>query len=397
MADRQAVVERMLAEDPGGFWADCAAKTRQIDDWPMIRLLSRKAEASCDTRALLWLVRSWAMPSKTVPDDERPERQAIEAISGSSAGALIQSIVFEQSAEYKPASQIAAWTVLSRVVPAGKLRSLIKSSNGDEASLLVSMLKQCEPAIDVLPPDRVAVARLMRLVTEHDAAQWSAWADWRQANTSAGPGTLSLRHLPVLDYIDPKQQNWSRERWLSHVRARLADRGHVSRGQAADDSIVVTQRPDRFSDHVDRLGVADLLILDQLLDAMGDSRVRRSLFEHAEADRLDNRTEFGGVLGWDDRGDLVYKPYDPILRRHDQAYIASSRCMEAVYLSLAHVHFHAQRYNNAVWAGPGQGDFDFVNTHHATAVVLTFVDQKTLNVDVYWPGNIVIDLGSMTR
>jgi len=145
------------------------------------------------------------------------------------------------------------------------------------------------------------------------------------------------------------------------------------------------------------LGIADLIVLDLLLDAMDDPVFCAAAFEQAEADRLDTSTEYGGALIWDDQGGLVMKPFAPLMRRHDQAYIASTPCLQAVYLGLGHVHFHAQRYDNAPWAGPGKGDLDFVQTYHINAIVLTFLDRKTLNLDVALPGGIILDLGCVTR
>ncbi|MBX2851293.1 MAG: hypothetical protein KTR15_06070 [Phycisphaeraceae bacterium] len=397
MAGRQAAVEHMIAEDADRFWAECAAKARQIDDWPMIRLLSGIAEQAREPRALVWLVRSWAMPSSTVSDVERPERRAIEAITGEKASVLLNAIVFEQAESHPPATQVAAWAVLCRIASHDELRGLVRQAVGGQASLLVSMLKQCEPAVDVLPADREAIARLMRLTAEHDALRWSGWAQWRRSHADDGPATLALRHLPGLLHHDVQAEGWGRARWLEHIRGRLSDRRHVPRGEGAEGAAVVTKRPGRFEDHLDRLGIADLIVLDHLLDAMDDWAVRDSLFEHAEADHNDRRTEFGGALVWDDQGKLIYQPFDPLLRRHDQAYLATARCMQAVYLGLAHVHFHAQRYGNAPWAGPGKGDLDFVDAHHANAVVFTFVDHRTMNADAYWSGGVIIDLGCVTR
>ena len=397
MPGRQEAVERLLAEDAGRFWAQCAAKARQIDDWPMILLLSDKAEQSRDNRALQWLVRSWAMPSTTVSDETRPEPRAIEAITRAKADVLLKEILFDKHDSYPTATQIAAWTVLFRLLPQDELRGLVVQQGDEDASVLMSMLKQCEPAVDVLPADREAIGRLMRLTTAFDKPQWSVSARWRSDHAGDGPATLALRHLPALLHMDDQAARWTRTRWLDHLKKRLADRRHVSRGDGADEFAVVSKRPDRFGDHVDRLGMADMVVLDHLLDAMDNPAIRRSLFEHADADRVDRRSEYGGVLGWAEQGGLAYRSFDPLFRRHDEAYLASTRCMQALYVGLAHVHFHAQKYDNALWAGPGKGDLGFAKAHYANAVVLTFVDQNTMNVDAYWADGVIIDLGCVTR
>eukprot|EP00752_Nemacystus_decipiens_P015030 g13386.t1 len=397
MADRQAAVERMLAEDPAGFWADCASLARQIDDWPMIRLLCEKAASSGDRDALPWLVRSWAMPSRLVHDDERPEALAMASLTGAPADELLQEIVFISPERYGHATQVAAWTVLTRNGYEQWLRDSIDETPAEKASLLVSMLKRVAPAVDVLPADRHAIDRMMVLLSAFEESQWQQFMRYRVTKQRGGPWTIALRHLPAIQRRRKDRDAWSDEQWLTHIRSRLTGRRHVSRGESADDEIVVKQRPERLADYADRLGVADLIVIDQLLDAMQDPAVIRVAFEQAEADRLDTTTELGGALVWDEDGLPALVPYPPMLRRHDQAYIASTACLEAVYTGLAHFHFHTQRYDNAVWAGPGQGDLLFADTHHANAIVLTFIDQRTLNVDAYLPGGIIVDLGCMTR
>ena len=84
------------------------------------------------------------------------------------------------------------------------------------------------------------------------------------------------------------------------------------------------------------------------------------------------------------------------VRSRSSVTLATTRCINAVYVGLAHFHFHTQRYDNAAWAGPGQGDRRFADSQHATAIVITFLDQRTLNVDAYMPGGISKILSSAT-
>jgi len=395
--EREAAVDQMLAKDAEGFWRDAAAQAMQIDDWPMIRLLCAKATSRSEAQALPWLARSWSMPSVTVADEDRPERGAIASLANQKPKAVLEAMVFGPSAYEQPRTQVAAWTVLMRVELEQSLRQRLHKTKPHGDDLLITLLKRAEPAVDVLPADRVAVGRLIRLGLDAGPEQWADWSGWRRAHQDDGPATLALRHLPALLHRDASRDGWSRDRWRKHIADRLKGRQHASRGQRPQEDAVVTTRPERFSDHVDRLGIADLLVLDAMLDAMADPRVCVALFEQAEADKADASTEHGGAMGWDEAGRLVYMGFDPLLRRHDQAYIASNACILAVYRGLAHVHFHCQGYENDNWAGPGKGDLDFANSHHANGMVLTFVDAKTLNIDAYFPGGMIVDLGCITR
>jgi hypothetical protein len=64
---------------------------------------------------------------------------------------------------------------------------------------------------------------------------------------------------------------------------------------------------------------------------------------------------------------------------------------------LAHYHFHAQEYKNSEFAGPGKGDIDTADRLDFNFLVFTFIDEKTLNVDFYQPGGVVVDLGTIKR
>jgi len=69
---------------------------------------------------------------------------------------------------------------------------------------------------------------------------------------------------------------------------------------------------------------------------------------------------------------------------------------DAAYTSLFHFHFHAQKHRNGDHAGPGLGDKNYADNTRANCLVLTFVNSKTMNVDYYRHGHVVVDLGTIT-
>lgn len=225
--------------------------------------------------------------------------------------------------------------------------------------------------------------------------------DWRHREESAqahrptpGGAGIALRHLPAIDRAVGSGD--TRAARLRDLRGRLADAQTVFRGRRTDRPNI-RSTPERLVDHADNLGWADLLVIHLLLDALGERAMIDSLFAQAEADRRDTTSELGGVLTWNEAGEITATPFAPMMRRHDEIYIASDDCINAMHTGLAHYHFHAQWYDNADWAGPGGGDFRFANNLHANCVVFTFIDRDTLNVDIYFPGEAVIDLGCIER
>jgi len=55
----------------------------------------------------------------------------------------------------------------------------------------------------------------------------------------------------------------------------------------------------------------------------------------------------------------------------------------------------AQQHDNAPYAGPGGGDLKFAARMGFACVVLTFVDERTLGADVYFPDGTVVDVGAL--
>lgn len=406
---RRAAVDRMLGLDAGRFWQLAEQRSAQIDDWPMIQLLSERAETEQEPRAAAWLVRSWAEPSRLVTDEDRPERQALRSVTGESAEDALWMVAF-QAPPYEQlkwlvgdgpgdghslSTRAAAWSVLTRLKTAEQLAADLLHVNGPDNLFLVT-LQRCAMVLQQLPSNREEIARMFVLSRSVSASQWEAWAAWRTEHHNDGPANLALRHLPILSTISDQQARWTRAQWLESVGQRLAGRRHVNRGKAAGDQ-VVTARPERLSDHADSLGCGDLIVLDALLNLLEDREAVADLFRQAETDRSDTTTEHGGALVQTGRDGWTPRSFTPLIKLHDQVYYASDACVRAMHTGLAHYHFHTQKHDNAAWAGPGKGDLDFADRMHANCVVFTFIDANTLNVDAYFPGGVIVDLGCITR
>ena len=71
--------------------------------------------------------------------------------------------------------------------------------------------------------------------------------------------------------------------------------------------------------------------------------------------------------------------------------------LDAGYTGLFHFHNHAQKHRNGMHAGPGGGDMAYADNTRANCLVLTFVDEQTLNVDYYRHDDVLVDLGVILR
>ena len=111
---------------------------------------------------------------------------------------------------------------------------------------------------------------------------------------------------------------------------------------------------------------------------------------------MDSTTEHGGVLLHLGHRFLA-QGFEPMYRRHDLKYVPSNEMIGQLYFGVAHYHFHAQRYKNTRFAGPGEGDLKLARSLNANYLVFTFIDRNRLNVDYYQRGRIVVDLGTVKR
>lgn len=392
---REAAADRLRTADPA-FWLSIDRHILRVDDWPMIRLLCERALADDDITFLPAAIKSWARPSTTIDDMDRPERKVVLHFARGlpEAACLRSAMDVDASTDTQDQMlQVAAWTVLVRLYDDQSLRQIIAERPHDNAFL--EALALVTAAVHRLPADAEELARLETLVAGSTAEQWQLRYAYCAAQTGLGSKSVALRHLPSIDRAGPTLQE-SREALLDALRGRLAQAKHADRGDRAEGEYAES-RPERLADHAAKLSHADLIVLLQIHDALQRPEVAAQLFRQADEDRADTSTEWGGVLVWDQDSQIVARQYPPMLRRHDRMYVASDACVRAMHTGPAHYHFHVQEPDSAVWAGPGQGDLGFADRMHANCVVLTSLDVDTLNADAYFPGGIIVDLGCITR
>jgi len=132
---------------------------------------------------------------------------------------------------------------------------------------------------------------------------------------------------------------------------------------------------------------------------LSDRSVIEQLFIQRGLDREDEKTEYGGVLDADSNNQFRAVLFRPRARDRvsDERFVASDDMMRFSDRSLAHYHFHANQRNNAKYAGPSLGDFLNAAESGRTCVVLTSLSTNELNVDLYQPDGVVIDLGKIVQ
>lgn len=201
------------------------------------------------------------------------------------------------------------------------------------------------------------------------------------------------RHEPVLRWVaaryDPAlTARTPRAELVRSIEQRLTGRRFHDRTEGN----VRVRFNESFSLAKGRLSNLDLITLLVLDSVVRESEVVKELLRQAALDRKDPTTEYGGVLS--ERGATLFPPHAGE-RPGDHAFVASSTMMAASEDALAHYHFHAQAEENAEYAGPSAGDLDYAQRFQRHCVVFTSVGRGRLDVDVYFPNGMVVDLGEV--
>jgi hypothetical protein len=272
----------------------------------------------------------------------------------------------------------------------------------DEARLSVAALDRALRELAVVP----RTGDELRWVESLHAAQtqnqeW--WSQTAQAVSRLSPpqrNDLELRHLEALRWASlasPEYLTQSREDLLSTLLSRLDGRAFHKR--SAEKMVLNAPRKEKLADWQSMLSWGDLLAMAVLDDALASESLRSRLFEQVEVDRIDRTTEYGGIIDTHDGTEYRTVLYRPRARdrRSDTEFVASDDMVRASDRALAHYHMHVQRVSNTEYAGPSEADLEYASSSGRMCVVFTSVDETRLNVDCYFPGGIVVDMGTIAR
>lgn len=371
------------------------------------------------------LIRSYARPQPLVPEKERCERGALEALY---PGQSVERTVYNAFVHPPPMDPIPgmdptqrlrtdAWDLLGRLDASGSFRLQALQETGvpgDDAVL--TAIQRSARELHAIPISGGEISWLLSLTAE-DNAENAAW--WSESTSAVSRLTmeqylgLCLRHIEAVRWATAHRPQWvssSRQDLLAEVKRRLESR-KTHRRYADQQSNRKPSRQD-LDTWQSKLLWGDLLSLLVIDDALAEPKVRAQLFQQQKLDFEDKQTEYGGVIDYgggatekswsgEERTtapDWRARLYPPrsAQRFADDRFIASTDMMIAADRALAIYHFHSQRYRNEEYAGPSDGDLEFTTTSGRSCIVLTSIHEGTLNVDYYQPNGAIIDLGEIT-
>ena len=380
----QDAVNLNLAKLPGGPWRErlCA-------------IIGERGWKACTPA----LVRAWAVNAPGVDDDDRYERAALVELYGE---AQVVDEVFRILAEGDSLTQqtlrIRSWELLQRMGYRERLAALVTNATPRSDDALLIDLQAAARDLGVLPWNKQEILWLRWLRQPAYASFWQEASTACQALTGASPLSLEMRHVPICVAAHrhaPELLTASREALYEEAKSlvRSSNRRLYSRsydGLGGDWS-------QRIVDWKDELTWGDLAAVLLARQAMGVEPLVEHLFDYADRDQKDKTTEVGGVIALDAQGRFELDEFYPRERQSDVKFIAPFAMIERGYTGLFHMHYHAQKFDNDEYAGPGFGDAEYAHRQRVNCLVFTFVDRDTMNVDYYRHGNVIVDLGEIRR
>lgn len=370
------------------------------------------------------LIRSYARPQVLVPDKERCERGALEALY---PGQSVEQTVYNAFVHPPPMDPIPgmdptarlrtdAWDLLGRLDSSGAFRlQALKETGVPADDQVLTSIQRSARELRAIPISGGEISWLLSLTSEENTENAAWWGEAMSAVSRLSMEQylgLCLRHVEAVRWASANRPQWmgmSRDGLLKELKNRLDRR--TTHKRSADQQ--ANRKPARqdLESWEGKLLWGDLLTLLVLDDALAESKLRAQLIQQQRLDYEDKQTEYGGVLdfgggtaekSWS--GEEKTSPpawrarlYPPrsAQRFADDRFIASNDMMAAADRALAIYHFHTQRYRNDEYAGPSDGDIEFAASSGRSCVVFTSIREGTVNADYYQPNGVVIDLGEL--
>lgn len=359
------------------------------------------------------LVRSYAKPVENVPDDQRAERMALEALYPNRPMADTLFEVFlnpgydDAPAELRLNQRTRAdvWDLLGRVDKSGALRRglIQRAQAGDVPASTRASVLALQRALDSLyvVPRTGDELRWIESLSEglNENEQW--WAQAASAVASLSPDhrqELEIRHIEPIRWAAihrPELLIQSRDALLDGLAAKLEGREHYKR--SAEKRVLDQPRRERLSDWAGVLTWGDLVTITVIDEAVRQPAIIDRLFEQVGIDRDDRTTEYGGVLEPAEGESFRILLFRPRVRdrKSDTEFVASEDMIRYADRSTAFYHQHVQSTAEPKHAGPSEADLVYAARSGRNCVVFTAVGKSGLNIDYYQPNSVVIDLGTV--
>jgi hypothetical protein len=346
------------------------------------------------------LISSWGRPVIfQQDDDQRPEYLALVQLYGHDQ---VIDVVFDLFVKSRSVGEqglrTRCWDLLYRLGQRERLQALLNSAEVPADDVMLLDLQAASRDFGLLPHNREEILWLRKLRQPDHGDFWARAARVCQTLPADRRGELEIRDLPILvsaSLHDPDLLAQSPEQLYERVEAFVTRQKHHT--QESNFEGFAGGMGERLGAVRQQLTWGDMAAMLIAIRAMQVAEVRAHLFDYAQRDRDDPTTEYGGVIALDEQNRFEILEFPPVIREHDQKFIASQEMLNAAYVGIFHFHLHVQKVKNDRFAGPGFGDSNYADNTRANCLVFTSINQDTLNVDYYRYGRVVVDLGEIKR
>ncbi|MFM7480018.1 MAG: hypothetical protein ACKO4V_02660 [Planctomycetota bacterium] len=398
---RDEAWERLIRHDPEGL------KSVLEINLPRMLQYEWRTEVCRRIAALGWkdmtqtLVRAWAVPLPilAVKLFDRPEYHALCKLWGKERVPQVLLDLLLRSDPIKEANLRArCWELLLATGERQRILDLLADQSLATTDSFVLDMRRCASDLGVIPSNREEILWIRALLKPEKRAFWD---EARAAAAKLPPdvrASLEPRDIAVLVAVartQPTLLTRSRDEMFADISAALA--AQSERRYSASFEGYGTELAETPRAHAPNLDWGDCAAVLVARDALRQPTVQAHLFEIADRDQADRRTEYGGLLRLDAQGRYEMVEFTPVQVGSDVRFEASNDMFEAGYDALFHFHNHAQSYDNRRYAGPHWGDFAYADATGVNGLVFTFIDRNRINADFYRRGKVVIDLGEVLR
>lgn len=398
---RERAFNQLREKDPQALRDALAVAMPRMD---MLEWRRRLCELIAEYRMMEMtptLINAWAYPMQgwILNDEDRPEYLALAELHGKDR---IPDVLFEAMLDSDPITQAnlraRCWELLWKTGNRERLVALVQDDRVKPDDAFLADLRASARDLGILPRNREEILWLRSIREPSRSAFWRDAMTATKKMPSEVRSELELRELPVAVAamkIEPELLTATPKELYPRLESRVRSEGRRTytpsfQGYSGEFTESLYQIRDelKWGDYAAMLLATDMFEQEPVV---------RHLFEIADRDILDRATEYGGVIEVDDRGRFSVREFRPRSTGSDLRYEAPQELFDLAYTSLFHFHNHAQEYENVQYSGPHMGDFSYADSTRANCLVFTFIDRRTLNVDFYRYGRMVIDLGTITR
>jgi hypothetical protein len=402
---RRAAYARLREIDRQGLKDMLDVNLSKVDAVAWRRELCERIAADNWVEMTPALIRAWAqpMPAYTALGQERPERAALAKLHG--ADHVVETLL-KAMAEANPITQAnlraRCWELLLLEGQEARLRELIANESTLGKDGMLRDIRAGVVDLGVLPRTREEILWLRWLRDPTHESFWNSAKSGIAKLSAERHAALELRDLAVIvtaEKTRPELITLPDAALDARIVERTggSDRRLYSPDFQGHDHGAPEYFSERFAAAQKKLTWGDRAAMLLALDALTTPELKRHLFETADRDIGDKSTEYGGMIALDDRGRYELVEFPSRSRGNDARYEAPPGLMDALRLGLFHVHFHAQSYDNARYAGPHLGDFQFADNNRCNCLVFSFVDSDRLDIDFYRYDRVVVDLNVTER